>query len=146
MIGRSRFEQHQSPHPKWDLYILHLSFLNICHIPIKVIEVLYFVFSVLEYLSHPHKSKWYRFILHLLYLNICQSSLKIIQVLYDVLMSCHIMMSYHLPAKGPRLNLFQFKEFWKRQSLRRKNCSALEPIDSMENSHSGEIFLLICGK
>ena len=145
MIGRSRFEQHQSPHPKWDLYILHLSFLKICHIPIKAIEVLYFVFSVLKYLSHPHKSKWYLF-LQLLYLNICQSSLKIIQVLYDVLMSCHVMMSCHLLDKGPKSNLFQFKEFWKRQSSRRNNWSALEPIGSMEYSHSGEIFLLICGK
>ena len=145
MIGRSRFEQHQSPHPKWDLYILHLSYLNIFHIAIKVIEVLDFVFSVHEYLSHPHKNKLYLF-LQLLYLNICQSSLKIIQVLYDVLMSCHVMMSCHVLAKGPKSNLFQFKEFWKRQSSRRNNCSALEPIGSMEYSHSGEIFLLICGK
>ena len=105
-------------------YILYLVYVNICHIPISKLYLFFCSYCTC----------------------ICQSSLKIIQVLYDVLMSCHIMMSYHLPAKRPKSNLFQFKEFWKRQSLRRKNCSALEPIDSMENSHSGEIFLLICGK
>ena len=99
--------------------------MNSCHIPIKVYYIFFFAALVLEYLS---------------------KLLKKSQVFYDVLMSCHVMMSCHLLAKGPKSNLFQFKEFWKRQSLRRKNCSALEPIDSMENSHSGEIFHLICGK
>ena len=144
MIGRSRFEQHQSPHPKWDLYILHFSYLNICHIPIKVIEVLYFVFSVLEYLSHPHKSKLYLF-LHLLYLNVCQSSLKIIQVLHDV-MSCHDVMSPPCQRTYKSRICFSSKSFGKDSLQGGNNCSALKPIDSMETSHSGEIFLLICGK